>query len=100
MVENVYCAIRTDSLYKADYVSCLKGEIPKFFRGGKGGPGVNSVLETLGPGIIKIFLCGQVSVMPGFRTRRVSLHFAGLFCYIQLCCLSEVEYVLILVVRV
>ena len=25
MVESVYCAVRTDSLYKADYVSSLKG---------------------------------------------------------------------------
>ena len=25
LVENVYCAVRTDSLYKADYVSSLKG---------------------------------------------------------------------------
>ena len=26
MVESVYCAVRTDSLYKADYVSSLKGQ--------------------------------------------------------------------------
>ena len=25
VVESVYCAVRTDSLYKADYVSSLKG---------------------------------------------------------------------------
>ena len=25
MVESVYCAVRTDCLYKADYVSSLKG---------------------------------------------------------------------------
>jgi hypothetical protein len=25
VVERVYCAVRTDSLYKADYVSSLKG---------------------------------------------------------------------------
>jgi hypothetical protein len=25
MVESAYCAVRTDSLYKADYVSSLKG---------------------------------------------------------------------------
>ena len=25
VVENVYCAVRTDSLYEADYVSSLKG---------------------------------------------------------------------------
>ena len=25
MVESVYCAVRTDSLYKADYISSLKG---------------------------------------------------------------------------
>ena len=27
VVERVYCAVRTDSLYKADYVSSLKGYI-------------------------------------------------------------------------
>ena len=26
VVESVYCAVRTDSLYKADYVSSLKGQ--------------------------------------------------------------------------
>ena len=26
VVESVYCAVRTDSLYTADYVSSLKGE--------------------------------------------------------------------------
>ena len=25
VVESAYCAVRIDSLYKADYVSCLKG---------------------------------------------------------------------------
>ena len=30
MVESVYCAVRTDSLYKADYVSSLKGLMPFF----------------------------------------------------------------------
>ena len=28
MVECVYCAVRTDSLYKADYISSLKGLNP------------------------------------------------------------------------
>ena len=27
VVESVYCAVRTDSLYKADYVSSLKGQL-------------------------------------------------------------------------
>ena len=28
-MKSVYCAVRTDSLYKADYVSSLKGELLK-----------------------------------------------------------------------
>jgi hypothetical protein len=26
VVESVYCAVRTDYLYKADYVECLQGQ--------------------------------------------------------------------------
>ena len=29
MVESVYSAVRTDSLYKADYVSSLKGKLQR-----------------------------------------------------------------------
>ena len=29
-VESVYSAVRTDSLYKADYVSSLKGSVVRF----------------------------------------------------------------------
>jgi len=30
VVEIVYCAVRTDSLYRADYVSSLKGYVAHF----------------------------------------------------------------------
>ena len=29
VVESVYCAVRNDSIYKADYVSSLKGQFNK-----------------------------------------------------------------------
>ena len=31
MVESVYCAVRTDSLYKVDYISSLKGYLTSSF---------------------------------------------------------------------
>ena len=30
MAGRVYCAVRTDSLYKADYVSSLKGQLDRW----------------------------------------------------------------------
>ena len=57
MVESVYCAVRTDSLYKADYVTFIKVKMDVTVIVSGGGRFIAANLKAQGDGNVATLIC-------------------------------------------